>query len=112
VAEMNPSDPPPVRAVPNPLPSVVQIGSNTRLRFTPRELRMIREQTGQTLTDLMQDEPLTLSAWLSLRRNGYPDVRWDELDDVEMELVASEETRDPLPGPPSTTSPPSAGIGE
>lgn len=109
--EMTP-DSPPVRAVPPPLPDVVRIAGDSKLRFTPRELRLIREQTGQTLTDLMQEEVVTLTAWLKLRRNGWPDVQWSDLDDLDIEFVATEaDVADPLSGPPTTTSPPSAGTG-
>jgi len=104
--------PAPVRAVPRPLPDVVLIAGDARLRFTPRELRIIREQTGSTLTELMQEEMLTLTAWLKLRRSGWPDVRWSDLDDIDLEFVASEkDAADPLADQPSTTSPHSAGTG-
>lgn len=105
---------PPVRAVPAPLPDVVRIAGDAPLRFTPNELAMIRAQTGQTITDLLDgDERWSVIAWLKIRRLGFPSVQWDDLGEIEIELVATEgpEPRDPTDARSSTTSPPSAGIG-
>jgi len=104
---------PPVRAVPDPLPTSVRIAGDAPLRFTPNELALIRAQTGQTITDLLDgDDRWRVIAWLRLRRVGYPGVQWDDLGDLEIELVATDEPqRDPTDAPSSTTSPPSAGTG-
>ena len=115
IDDMTPSSPAPtVRAVPTPLPASVRVAGDAPLRFTPNELAMIRAQTGQTITDLLDgDDRWRVIAWLRLRRVGYPDVQWDELGDIEIELVATEDQapRDPTDARSSTTSPPSAGIG-
>ena len=105
---------PPVRVVPDPLPASVRIAGDAPLRFTPNELALIRAQTGQTITDLLDgDDRWRVIAWLRLRRVGYPGVEWDQLGDLEIELVATDAA--PAPDPTaarySTISPRSAGTG-
>lgn len=104
----------PMHAVREPLPTRVRIAGDAPLRFTPNELAMIRAQTGQTITDLLDgDDRWRVIAWLRLRRTGYPGVEWDQLGDLEIELVVTDTppTPDPTDARSSTISPPSAGIG-
>jgi hypothetical protein len=81
-------------------------------RFTPRELRLIREQTGRSFTQIMADDDsddrFVVFAWLKLRRDGH-DLEWADLDDVVISLTTAEP--DPTNGRPPTISPPSAATG-
>jgi hypothetical protein len=81
-------------------------------RFTPRELRLIQQQTGRTFSQIMSDEDsdekFVVFAWLKLRRDGHP-VDWEDMDDVLISISSSE--LDPTNGRPVTTSPPSAATG-
>jgi hypothetical protein len=81
-------------------------------RFTPRELRLIRAQTGRTFSQVMGDEDsddkFIVFAWLKLRRDGHQ-IEWDEMDDVVISLTSDEP--DPTNGRPGTTSPSSAATG-
>jgi hypothetical protein len=104
----------PMHAVPDPLPASVQVAGDAPLRFTPNELAMIRAQTGQTITDLLDgDDRWRVIAWLRLRRIGYPGVQWDQLGDLEIELVvtATAPAPDPTVERSSMISPRSAGTG-
>ena len=81
-------------------------------RFTPRELRTIKEHTGRSFTQILTDEgdddKYTIMAWLKLRRNGL-DIGWDDMDDV---IITIGGTPDPTTGSPGITSPRSASSGE
>jgi hypothetical protein len=81
-------------------------------RFTPRELREIKEQTGRSFTQIMSDEEsdekFVVFAWLRLRRDGHQ-IEWADLDDVVISLTTGEP--DPTNGRPPTTSPRSAATG-
>ena len=85
-------------------------------RFTPRELRLIREQTGRTLsailTDEESDEKFIVFGWLKLRRDGH-EITLEDMDDVVLHFVTTEEApaADPTNGRPSATSPPSVATG-
>jgi hypothetical protein len=80
-------------------------------RFTPRELRLIREYTGKSLTDLLGDEhgddKFTVFGWLKLRRLGV-ELAWEEMDDVVLSFDMNDPVPDPTNGRPATTSPSSA----
>jgi hypothetical protein len=107
-------------------PDVMEIGARaprevtlrveemTSPRFTPRELRLVKEHTGRAFTALVaddeSDEKLTVLAWLKLRRDGFLGTLAD-LDDtvITLETGASE---DPTSEPAPTPSPPFAGTGE
>jgi len=82
-------------------------------RFTPRELRMIREQTGRTFSQAMGDEnsddKFVIFAWLKLRRDGH-DVSWEDMDDVVISITGITEP-DPTNGQLPKTSPLSAATG-
>jgi hypothetical protein len=95
-----------------PLEVVLRQDEVTAPRFTPRELRMIKEHLGrsftQILTDDDSDDKFTVMAWLKLRRDGH-DLDWREMDDVVITIGGSP---DPTSGPASTTSPRSASSGE
>jgi len=80
-------------------------------RFTPRELRLIREYTGHSLTDLLGDEhgddKFTVFGWLKLRRLGI-DVDWSDMDDIVLSFDMNDPVPDPTNGRPVTTLPSSA----
>src|SRR5262245_39013071 len=84
-------------------------------RFTPRELRMLKDTFGRSFGQLLADEDtddkFTALAWIKLRRQGY-DVPLDAMDDMVIEVKPGEmEPVDPSTGSSSTPSPPSAGTG-
>lgn len=82
-------------------------------RFTPRELRMVREQLGRSFSEIVaddgSDEKFVVIGWLKLRRDGH-ELDWSEMDDVVLTFVTDEP--DPTNGQPPSTSPRSAGTGE
>jgi hypothetical protein len=82
-------------------------------RFTPRELRMIKDHLGRTFTQVLtdddSDDKFTVMAWLKLRRDGV-ELDWDDMDDVIITIGGS--APDPTNAQPSTTSPRSASSGE
>lgn len=84
-------------------------------RFSPRELRILRERLGMSLGTLMaaedNDEKFTALAWLKLRRTGVP-VEWDDMDDVVIELRLTESALDPSSAASLNSSSISAGSGE
>jgi hypothetical protein len=83
-----------------------------RPRFTPRELRLIKEQLGRSFTQVMSDEQsddrFIVFAWLKLRRDGHP-IEWEDMDDVLISL--SGEPADPSNGQPASSSLPSVATG-
>jgi hypothetical protein len=95
---------------PPPLPDVIRIDPNQPLRFTPKELRILKAQTGHDFATLMQAEGPVVMAWFRLRREGWPDLRYADLEGCDFE-IGEPGVADPLSGPPPTTSPPSAGTG-
>lgn len=78
-------------------------------RFTPRELRLIKDTTGHSFTTLIgdddSDDKVVVIAWLKLRRDGY-DVTLADMDDVVLSFNVDAE--DPTNASPPTTSPRSA----
>lgn len=95
---------------PSPLPSPIRVDPNQPLRFTPKELRVLRAQTGRDFAALMSSEGPVVLAWFKLRREGWPDLRYADLEDAEIE-IGEPEAVDPLNVTPPTGSPPSAGFG-
>lgn len=95
---------------PQPLPNPVRIDPNAPLRFSPKELRILRAQTGQDFATLMQAEAPVVIAWFKLRREGYPELRYADLEDCDFE-IGEPPVADPLNGSPPTAWPGSAGIG-
>lgn len=96
-----------------PLPDVLELSPDSvGLRLSPNEMRTLKEATGRTLEALlgeeaeMADRTQTI-VWVRLRRDGHPDVTWEEAGDVVVEFVAA----DPTSGGPSTSSPGSADSG-
>src|SRR5215469_11830129 len=75
------------------------------MRFTPRELRLIREHTGRSYSQIMGDESsddrFTVAAWLKARRDGR-DISWDDMDDVLISITGP--AVDPTTGRPAATS--------
>ena len=98
--------PMPERAPP-PLPNPIRL-EQPRLRFTPKESRILKAQTGRTFPELVQDEPFTVMAWLYLRREGWPDLRYADLENAEIE-IGKTEVPDPLNVTTPTGWPDSAG---
>lgn len=84
------------------LPDEVVLGKAeiARPRFTPRELRLIKEQTGHSLSELLSDEhsddKFVVFGWLKLRRMGF-DLEWPEMDDIVLSL----DMGDPPPADPT-----------
>jgi hypothetical protein len=83
-------------------------------RFTPRELRLIREHTGASLSKLLADEDsddkFVIFGWLKLRRMGY-EVDWADMEDIVLSFDMTDQPVDPTSGRPPTISPSSAGTG-
>jgi hypothetical protein len=108
----------PLRPIPAPqLPAEVELlrDDMAQPRFTPRELRTLKEQfgrsLGQILSDDESDDKFAALAWIKLRRQGF-EVELEALDDVVITIRPSEvEKVDPSSGGSSTGSPPSAGTG-
>ena len=104
---------PNVRAL-APREVVLSVEESKSPRFTPRELRMVKEHTGQAFTKLIaddnSDDKLVVLAWLKLRRDGY-DVSISDLDDTVIVLDA-EGVVDPTSGQAPMPLPDSAVTGE
>jgi len=86
------------------LPAVVKITKDYSPQFTPRELDMIRDQTGRSYSQIVaddeSDEKFTITAWLTLRRAGH-DIRLEQMRDVVIELGGD---ADPTSGERSSSS--------
>ena len=100
-----------IRLPPQELPTEVSLGKADRnVRFTPRELELIKERFGRSLSQLIDDDDtddkLVVLAWLKLRRAGFL-VDFEQMRDVVVELTG-DTPPDPLSGATSGTSPPSA----
>ncbi|MBO0743673.1 MAG: hypothetical protein J2P43_01545 [Candidatus Dormibacteraeota bacterium] len=61
-------------------------------RFTPRELRLIKEHTGRSFSEILSDDEsddrFTVLAWLKARRDGQG-IEWEDMDDVVIVLANS-----------------------
>ncbi len=86
-----------------------------RPRFTPRELTMIKDATGHTLSAIIQDDysddKFPVFAWLKLRRSGYT-LTWEQMQDVLIEVKVDESATDPTSALQPPTLPRSAATGE
>jgi hypothetical protein len=97
------------------LPREVTLNTDdSRIGFTPRELDLIKERFGQTLTQIIADpelgdEKLLALAWLKLRRDGHA-VTWDDMREIVVWM--GDEPPDPTSVPPPATSPASVASGE
>ena len=83
-------------------------------RFTPRELRMIKEAFTRSFWEVMQDDTddkFVMLAWLKLRREGH-DLDVSALDDTIIQISAEQAQVDPTSGDTSRDSPASATTGE
>jgi hypothetical protein len=62
------------------------------VRFTPRELRLIREHTGRSYSEIVADDSsddrFTVMAWLKARRDGH-DLDFEEMEDVVISITNS-----------------------
>jgi hypothetical protein len=101
----------PMTQITRALPTEIVVrADDLEVAFTPRELRMIREQTGrswsQIVTDEESDDKFTAMAWLRLRREGHQ-LTLEEMDDVVIRIKAAEPP-DPTSSGRSATSPNSA----
>jgi hypothetical protein len=91
---------PDVIPMPERMPEEVVIQATAGVRFTPNELRALKEETGRSMTELMGPEAddadrMQTLAWLRLRRDGHP-VVWEALGDIAIEVAVAE-----LPDPTS-----------
>lgn len=93
------------------LPPEILIDPTEPLRFSPKELRELRAQTGIDFAALMQREAPVVLAWFKLRREGWPDLRYAELESCTFVLGGELEPADPLSGQPPTGWPDSVGTG-
>ena len=84
-----------------------------QMGFTGRELAAIKQQTGKSLSDLLDDEHsderFLAFAWLKLRREGHQ-LEWDDMLDIVVKIKPSE-SLDPTNAGPSPASPDSAATG-
>ena len=95
-----------MEAVPMPaphrraLPEEVLIDGDNPPRHTPNEVRLLKQMTGKTFTDLagetadFEDQEQVM-AWMQLRRDGY-EPTWDEVGDMLIQVVKKPE--DPTNG--------------
>jgi hypothetical protein len=95
---------------PLPLPAVIHVDANQPLRFSPKEMRLLKAQTGRAFTELLVEEAPVLMAWFRLRREGWPDLRYADLEEIEIEIGGAP-TADPLNGSRPITWPDSVGSG-
>jgi len=62
------------------------------MRFTPRELRLIREHIGRSYSEIVADDTsddrFTVMAWLKARRDGHP-LEWEDMEDVVITITNS-----------------------
>jgi hypothetical protein len=85
-------------------------------RVSPAIIRLLKAETGRTMTDLMGSDAETgddgdrfqLMIWLELRRQGIA-ATWDQCEHVEIEFVVDEP--DPTNGARAMSSPPSVDTG-
>lgn len=85
-----------------------------QMGFTGRELALIKQATGKSLSELLDDEHsderFLAFGWLKLRREGH-DLAWDEMLDVVVRIRPGESAADPTNVGPSPRSPDSAATG-
>jgi hypothetical protein len=106
--ELTPEPPVPLRL---PLPAEFTVDPTEPLRYSPKELKVLRAQTGQSFTEMMQADPFTLIAWFRMRREGWPELRYPDLEANVMIVVQEQEADGPLLEQPPTGWPDSAGTG-
>jgi hypothetical protein len=86
----------------------------TQLGFTGRELAAIKQHTGKSLSELLDDENaderFLVFAWLKLRRSGLA-IEWDAMLDVVVRVKPGESAADPPKLERSPRSPDSAATG-
>lgn len=82
------AEPEGVTKLPRALPLTVALKRGMML--TPNEMRLVREMTGRTLTDLLGGDENDMDAtpdriqtliWVQLRRDGF-DPSWEDAGDV------------------------------
>jgi hypothetical protein len=88
------------------LPTEIEVDPDRmEVRMTPNELRLLKQQTGRNLNDLLGEnaddaDRLQMTVWLKVRRDGI-DADWDACGDIAI-VFASEAAPDPLNGSSST----------
>jgi hypothetical protein len=104
-----------VVSLPARLPATVRLQRGMSL--TPNEMRMLKEKTGRSLTELLGGDLEDLDAapdrmqalvWVELRRQGF-DPSWEDAGDIVPEFV--EQEPDPTSGGRSPSSPASVDSG-
>jgi hypothetical protein len=99
--------------MPEPIPDVIRVDPNAGVRFTPNELRALKAESGQSMTELFQDgddaDRTQVMVWLALRRQGRI-VAWDRCGDIAVDLVS--DPPDPSSAASLTSSPHSADSGD
>jgi len=106
----------PIRPIPITLPEQLTLTRDDlgSPRFTPRELRMIKEAFGRSFWEVMQDDTddkFVMLAWLKLRREGH-ELGVDDLDDTIIQISPDQTQVDPTSADTSRDSPASAATGE
>jgi hypothetical protein len=86
--------------MPERLPESIVLTQTSGARFTPNELRRLKDETGRTMTELLGPEAddadrMQTLTWLRLLRDGHT-VKWDECADVAIEIVVAPD--DPTSG--------------
>lgn len=85
-----------------------------QMSFTGRELAAIKQHTGKSLSELLDDEHsderFLVFAWLKLRREGHH-LEWDDMLDVVVKISPRASAADPTKAGPSDSSPASAATG-
>lgn len=76
------------------VPDSVKLTGETEIAFTPRELKMVREATGRSWSQIMSDEEddekFAVLAWLRLRREGHQ-IDYAQMEDVIIRIQADED---------------------
>ena len=95
------------------MPEMVTINPASLPRHTPNEVRLLKQMTGKTYTELAgedaaREDQEQVMLWVALRRLGY-EPTWEEAGDVVLDFNTP--PADPTSGESSTSSPPSAGSG-
>jgi hypothetical protein len=85
--------------MPERIPEVVTVTQTSGVRFTPNELRVLKAETGKTMTQLMGPEAddadrMQTIAWLRLRRDGHA-VKWEDCGDIAIDIEVAAD--DPTP---------------
>jgi hypothetical protein len=75
---------------PNGIPAFVVLEQGGALGFTPNELRLLKATTGKTLQDMDEADTTQVAVWVRLRREGHPEVTWEQCGDIEVRYVPAD----------------------